>query len=77
MMRSVSPNSAWYADDQQDPRVLGAGGSPFGGEPSEVLDVEGDHDAALGRGELEQALVLPSVEIAFLVGGADVGMVLA
>jgi hypothetical protein len=49
-----------------------SGCCPFGGDPGEVLDVEGDHDASLLGGESEEAFVLPTVEFAFLVSGADI-----
>ena len=38
----------------------------------EVLDVESDHDASLLGGEREEAFVLPAVDFAFLVSGADI-----
>ncbi len=38
----------------------------------EVLDVEGDHHPSLLRSELEQPLVLKAVELALLIGRADI-----
>ena len=63
------------ADDQQAAGVRSARCCPFGRDPCEVRDVEGDHDPILFGGELEQSLVVPPVELAFLVGGTDVVLV--
>jgi hypothetical protein len=58
--------------EDEAPGVVLAGSRPFGADPGEVLDVEGDHDAALGRGELEESVVFPGIELRLFVGGPDV-----
>ena len=60
------------ADDQQAAGVRPSRGCPFGRDPGEVRDVAGDHDPSLFGGEREQSLVIPTVELALLVGRADI-----
>lgn len=63
------------ADDQQAAGVRCGRGCPFGCDPGEVRDVDGDHNPIFFGGELEESLVVPPVELAFLVGSADVLLV--
>jgi hypothetical protein len=60
------------ADDQQAAGVRPSRSRPFGRDPGEVPDVEGDHDPSLVGRERKKLLILPTVELAFLVRGADV-----
>ena len=58
--------------DDQTACVVPARAGPLADDPREVADVEGDHDATLARGELEQRFVVPAVERALLVGCSNV-----
>jgi len=60
------------ADDQQAAGVRPSRSRPFGGDPGEVPDIEGDHDPSLVGRERKKLLILPTVELAFLVRGTDV-----
>lgn len=60
------------ADEDGAAGVGAAGLGPAAGDDGEVLDVEGDEDPCFGGGEGEQLLVAVPVELALVVGGADV-----
>lgn len=60
------------ADDQQAAGVRPSRSRRFGGDPGEVPDIEGDHDPSLAGRECKKLLILPTVELAFLVRGTDV-----
>jgi hypothetical protein len=60
------------ADDEKAAGMRSSGGRPLGRDPGEVFDVEGDHDSSIRCREVEQSLVLPTIELAFLGGGADI-----
>lgn len=64
-------------DQDQAPGVVLAGRRPLANDAREVPDVERDHDSLLVGGELEQCVVLPTIELALLVRRANVVAALA
>lgn len=59
-------------DHDRQPGVGAPALGPAAGDVGEVLDVEADQDALLLARQRQQRLVGPPIQLALLVGGADV-----